>query len=580
MTTNGTFSTEQWWEIKSSPVKLRSTEDVMAESSGAYPFGLPHPTDRAGQRETIEWLRGLPASAVAVVSAPTGSGKTSFAAALGHADHRSVALVKTKSLQVENYGEGYTFDVLYGRGNYECVSADAMRGASANDCLYGEAMHECPDADVCPYIAAKKAAKASHKASLNYSYWLTARWPREALEERARNGKPVYLVMDEAHQLSDITLDWTSVTVTMKDRLAWDLPSFPVLHGHARVEDVGAALTWITSAERAVWRAVAPLYSKRADFAEGRKDQALSESEQKTLAAGERLQKKLEAVMEALAAHAGDWYIRSGPGTLTNGGAPMPGFVARPLTARYHFPGRFLGAWSSVMMSATIGDPATFAEELGLPAGYIYRDIPNQFTPDQRPVFALPAPAMGQRNRDDDSAQAEHARVIAEAINSVPHTWGGIIHVTRKSEAAALAQRLARHGIGGRLWTPRTTDSTDWALREWNQFKRRTRGAIAITWAWWEGYNGLDEKICIVAKTPFPNLADDYERARMAYSGTMFLQRTAWNLEQALGRTRRGRAEDYDAPGERRGLVCIADGNWTRAQKYISQSLRDAVRPW
>lgn len=558
------------WEIES----VRGT--TVAPSA----YGLPHEPNRPGQRETIEWLRGLPRGTVAVVSAPTGSGKTSFAAALGHADGRAVALVKTKSLQVENYGNSYRFDVLYGRGNYDCANQDAIRGATANDCLYSQAMHDCPVADMCAYLIAKQAARASRKASLNYSYWLTSRWPRQALTEHAEAGRNVSLVMDEAHQLSDVILDWTSVTVSMRDRITWELPPFPVLHGHARAEDVDLASQWLISASNAVARAVAPLERKRERFADGYADAALSETEQKTLTAGERLQSKLDAVVEALNTHAGDWYIRSGPGTLTNGGAPTPGFVARPLTARHHAPGLFLGKWTSVLMSATVGDPATFAEELGLPAGYVYRDIPNQFSPEQRPVFILPAPAMGQKNRDDENALNEQARVIAEAIKTCPPAWGGIIHVTRKSEAAALAQRLGRYGIGGRLWTPRATDSTDWAMREWKQFKRRTRGAIAITWAWWEGYDGVDEQICIVAKTPFPNLADDYERARMAYSGTMFLQRTAWNLEQALGRTRRGRAEDYDAPGERRGLVAIADGNWTRAQKYMSASLRDAVTSW
>jgi hypothetical protein len=48
-------------------------------------------------------------------------------------------------------------------------------------------------------------------------------------------------------------------------------------------------------------------------------------------------------------------------------------------------------------------------------------------------------------------------------------------------------------------------------------------------------------------------------------------------MEQGLGRTRRGRAEDYDSAGERRGLVAIADGNWKRVQKYLSASLREAI---
>lgn len=567
MTTKYSVLTD--WEIADAP-----TAPQVAN------YGLPHAPNRPGQRETIEWLRGLPQGSTVVTSAPTGSGKTSFAAALGWGGGgdgtKAVALVKTKSLQVENYGRSYAFAVMKGKSNYDCANGDAFPGATANDCLFSNAMPKCPASGQCDYLHAKSAARASQKTSLNYAYWLTAWWPRAELAELSKGGRAA-LVMDEAHQLSDITLDHTSCTVSMRDRLAWDLPSFPILHGQARPEDVAVADEWIEQTIRTVWAAIKPLAEKRDKYAETESSEyLLDESEQKTLTAGERLRGKLEAVGAAMSARGDDWYIRSGPGTLSNAGAPLPGFVARPLTARYHFPGLFLGPWTSVMMSATIGDAATFTEELGIER-YLYRDIPNQFTPDQRPVFALPAPAMGQKNRYDEAVLSEQARVIADAIKTCPREWSGIIHVTRKTEATELRQRLAHHGIGARLWTPKPTDSTDWAMRDWQRFKGRVTGAIAITWAWWEGYDGVDEKICIVAKTPFPNLADDYERARMAYSGTMFLQRTAWNLEQALGRTRRGNVEDYDGDGQRRGLVAIADGNWTRARKYMSPGLQQAI---
>jgi len=92
-----------------------------------------------------------------------------------------------------------------------------------------------------------------------------------------------------------------------------------------------------------------------------------------------------------------------------------------------------------------------------------------------------------------------------------------------------------------------------------------------------EGYDGLEEKITISAKTPFPGLGDEFERERMNYSGSMYLQRAAWKLEQSLGRTRRGREEDYDVEGERRGLVAIADGNWMRVKKYLSENFKEAL---
>jgi hypothetical protein len=54
------------------------------------------------------------------------------------------------------------------------------------------------------------------------------------------------------------------------------------------------------------------------------------------------------------------------------------------------------------------------------------------------------------------------------------------------------------------------------------------------------------------------------------------LQRTAWKLEQGLGRTRRGRREDYDIDGVN-GYVAIADGGWSRVKKYLSKGLQEAI---
>lgn len=539
------------------------------------PYGLPHATLRPGQAETIEWLLALKGN-VAVVNAPTGSGKTSFAAAAA-SRRRTLALVKTKNLQTENYGGSYEFDVLYGRSNYACVHPDALLGATAAECLHGSAMWECSHADFCDYFQTRQLVSRSYRGSLNYAYWLAAKWPATKLAES--HG---YLFCDEAHQLSDVVLDHTSIVVTMADRINWDLPVFPVIRGRASQAEIEQAWNWLAeSFERMVEvvRSIAPGAEVDDEQLEGpATGDKLTDVQMRKLRKAKNLRAKLQACAEALEANAAHWYLRSGPATRDVGGMREPAFIARPLTARYHFPRYFLDPdWKTVMMSATIGDPATFAAELGLGDAWAYRDIPNAWAPETRPVQVLPAPAMGQKNRDDVHAQEEHARVIATAVNHCPRDWSGFIHVTRKSEAAALASRLARHGLGGRVWTPDPEDGTERTQAKWAQAKQRTRGALAVTWNMWEGVDGREEKICIVAKTPFPSLGDDYERERMVFDGAMYLQRTAWQMEQGLGRSRRGNAEDYDTDGEQRGLVAIADGNYTRVRKYLSAGLQAAL---
>jgi Rad3-related DNA helicase len=544
------------------------------------PYGLPHPDLRPHQAETIESLLAL--SGVAVINAPTGSGKTSFAAGVASRQH-VIALVKTKNLQSANYGGSYDFDVLFGRSNYDCVHPNAASYASAAECMYTGAMNDCEHAGECPYLQAKRAASFSNRVSLNYSYWLAAGWPAEELAESGG-----YLFCDEAHQLSDVVLDHTSVTVTMAERLDWDLPAFPVVRGRAAAADVESCSAWLGAAERrlrAAARAMAP-QGERGDEDEREEGEAkadpIPEMVLRRLRKCRSLIAKLQAVRDALETNSNDWFIRSGPAARDTMSGREPAFIARPLTARFHFPRYFLNfMWRTVMMSATIGDPVTFGEELGLGkmgTAWQYLDIPNAWAPEARPVQVLAAPAMGFSTRENESVLNEQARVIAKAILECPSDWTGLIHVTRKTEAVALAARLARHGIPSwRLWTPNPTHGTEKMMTEWQREKRRTAGALAVTWAWHEGYDGVDDKICIAAKAPFPSLGDEYERERMQYSGAMFLQRTAWTLEQMCGRSRRGNPKDYDTPGERRGLVAIADQNWRRVQKYLSAGFREAL---
>jgi Rad3-related DNA helicase len=171
---------------------------------------------------------------------------------------------------------------------------------------------------------------------------------------------------------------------------------------------------------------------------------------------------------------------------------------------------------------------------------------------------------------------------IAGAILGCPDDWCGIVHVTRKAEAGLLADRLARRGLQDRVWVPPTEQGGKWLgtqdqVLAWEQRKAEVPNSIMVSWQFWQGFDGLSERICIVAKTPFPSLQSEYEKQRMQYSHRFYNQRTAWALIQALGRTRRGREQDYDTEEEMRGYVAIGDGNWTRVKRYLSEDFLEAM---
>jgi Rad3-related DNA helicase len=525
-------------------------------------YGLPHPTWRPRQYETVVEALSMEGGKTMLLEAPTGSGKTAIARAVGH-EHSVTALCKTKVLQQENYADGYGFAALFGRGNYQCALEPLLTGS---ECEYAEqGMHECPEVEECPYLRQKQVVMGSPLRALNYAYWLTARWPRVAATD--------YVVCDEAHLLSDTILNFTGATILEHQRIQWDLPPFPVLHSNSgsvliKTSPTDEALSWLKRARSELLRAHADLNRRKHN----------NPAVLKKLRSCERLGLKIRATIDALQANAKDWYIVSGPRARKVGYMHQPGFVCKPLTARYHAPRFFLDGWNTILMSATIGNQEAFAAELGLPP-YSAVSVPSAWAPETRPVI-IPkdAPRLGRAAKAKGAAPYDlQAKLIADLIKSAPSTWCGVIHHTSIQGAKTLAQRLGKHDLAGRMWLPPERIGTEAQMEQWAIHKQKVPNAIAVTWFWHAGVDLLDEQICIVAKVPFPYLADKYERARLDYDPKFYLQRTAWTLEQACGRTRRGRPQDYDTEDEQRGLVAIVDGNWTRCQKYLSQPFLDSL---
>ena len=295
-----------------------------------------------------------------------------------------------------------------------------------------------------------------------------------------------------------------------------------------------------------------------------------------------RLLFKLETVGGALDTPE-DWFIRGGKRAVEQYGKTMGGLVVKPLTARYHFNYSF-NAKRRVLMSATIGGIGTFASELGLD-DYDVRQVPNQYPPDQRQIHILDVPPMGRKKRNEslDDYKARKRKQVQEIVNAIrkcPEHWSGIIHVNSKAQARDLAREIRYKSpeVGDRIWITPGADgdyvATDEQLNAWEQRKLKQSNSLAISWSMWEGVDLLDEKIDIVAKIPFPYLGDEYEMARLDYSHSFFNWRAATKVSQGLGRTRRGRPQDY---GEENGFVAIADGSWTRIRKYLSNDVQEAI---
>jgi Rad3-related DNA helicase len=556
----------------------------MAMTDRPTDWGLPtdHASWRPGQREALDWCTG---SGVRLLEAPTGSGKTGLAAAAGH-ERRILALCRTKNLQVENYQHTYGFDVLFGKSNYPCVHPDSDPGATCTDCLFtkrgekGRGMYKCDVSGECEYLLAKSAYLNSPRACANYAYWLSSTGARDAAI-KSRD----HIFLDEAHQLVDLVLEYCGVTITQAHRAKYSLPPFPI--ARQRATSGPSALLANGEEEIPIDRIHAWLESSyhivALHLGSLQRSEVYNQEDpghRRGAREAERLLLKIETMQEALG-HGDDWYFRSGWDAIEWSDGKHPGLIAKPLTPRAHFPRYFPvdqaseGKLGLVLMSATIGDCEVFANQWGLGDNYGSYVVPSRYTPAQQPIYDLGAPGMGRSAKAD--AYDKQAELIAQAIKSVPASWPGIIHVTRIKEAPLLARRLSDNGLDGRLWVPPSGVPTNVQMEAWKKRLRYVPNSIVVSWSMWEGYDGLEEKISIVAKVPFPFLGSEYQRRRMKADPTFYRQMAAWQVGQACGRTGRGREGDYDGKGERRGLVCVADGNFGRVKKLMSRARRESV---
>lgn len=518
-------------------------------------YGIDHDEFRPYQQESLRALqrlsRGIRGNTV--IEAPTGSGKTLWPASMGFRGN-VVALCRTKSLQVENYADEYDFDELMGRSNYPCVHPMSYPGSTVNDCMYfaGD-MHKCLTYSSCPYIVKRERMLKSKKASLNYSLWMYTR-----NRGRMRDKRIDYLFLDEAHQVPDLVIEWAGMEVGEWTINRYSLPEPPDIDGQGgglmvgRTENpTGLASEWMARCINRLKQVWLKLYSRK-DI-----------DSRKEAGRVERLGYRVRASIDALNTNSASWYIRSGGKK----------FVAKPLTARHHYHDYFSGDHHTFLMSATIGDYDLFAQELGISNDANKVIVPHVWDAKVRPVHVLDCPRMGYNSTANE--YVEQAAQIANAIKKLPRDWTGVVHHSSIDGSGLLAARLAKH-LGDRvLLMPQY--GTERQLAWWEEERRRVEGAIMISWSMWEGVDLKDDRICIVAKVPFASLGDGYEKARQMYDSRMYLQRAAWQLEQGCGRIRRGYPEHYDTDEEMVKFVAIADGNWTRVRKYLSDGFVDSL---
>ena len=437
----------------------------------------------------------------------TGSGKSAIACQMALDGHKTLALVMTKSLQSQ-YADDYEFVNITGKGDYECLQIGQQKKmleeeiATADLCVCPKVFKgDCNSQ--CPYPLARQEFISSQAGVTNYAKILRDK----ALINYVPGFDPEYLFLDEAHELSDLVVDFVGLTIKWGNKkimqyckpihLDFDeilrktiektqLPE-PMAIDIAREEFLGRAFDWLSNLIQSMVNNPPTHPSQGGDKNHYRWWKNKIE--------------KFEVVLEASKIEPDCWFVHASDEEI----------VIRPLTARFHFKELFDRCNKIVLMSATVPKhsqlsvykPQFDTLGLGIPISeYDIIDLPHPYPLEDRPIYLLNTPNITWRTGDEDKKL--HAKLISDEINKTPSHWITMIHFPSKAKAKSWSYWI-KHFTKRPVYMPDYNASTIQAYDDWLDFKDRRRGAICCSWQFWTGIDAGYINTNIIADMPYPN---------------------------------------------------------------------------
>ena len=202
-----------------------------------------------------------------------------------------------------------------------------------------------------------------------------------------------------------------------------------------------------------------------------------------------------------------------------------------------------------LMLSATILDPDTFAESLGVDKSNMkFIRIPSTFPPENRKVIVRACGSMARRSIDETLPKL--AAAVREVLDTHPDDRG-MVHV----HSYRIAEFLAKHVKNTRLMFH---DSTNRERVLADFMSDTSDNRVLVSPSMTDGLS-LDDDLArfqVICKMPFPYLGDPQVSAKKdRYPGWYDLE-TAKTLMQTFGRVVRG-SEDH-------GVTYVLDGDFER----------------
>lgn len=555
--------------------KLGTKGRVILISSVPSPWilGLNHSKWRPYQYEALEKIkRTLENKRIAILEAPTGTGKTAIATALSNDLYRNnKATVVVQNLGLLEQYRDYGFSILKGRQAYPCIDPDRVstwqnqygREPTAADCPYTE-MYQCRYGAECPYMEARERALASSRMACTYKY--------ASLSEKVQNRGGLF-VMDEIHNAVSEILGIGSFSMDDFQRDKLDLPDFPLKN---YCDGEGGLLDDVSLVEITGWI----LESMHCLGNVNLFDEITPEGSEK-----KKMLDSLTGLMELLAVCHGEIFYKCYKVKKWIKGSIdyTWSMEFRTISPSYLYYKMTSEKDKILMMSATVGSPkALIAGELRIGRDdYGYMQFPHPIPVNKRPIFDISIAPMSHSNLDSKPYLYDRqAWSIAKWISEyTDRSWRGVILTTSYKKIEML-----RKGIGKYLGEHRVFKGEANSLQERIQsfIDDKTPSVVHIDtiqgWGTGVDLRGDIARYCVVAGVPFPNPTDAFEKIRInTPTGRAYATAFAYNaVVQAAGRVSRGEKQDGEYI-ENYGALADKLATSPYARKHYSKWFLDAI---
>lgn len=496
-----------------------------------------------------------PACKVVFLDAPTGSGKTLIAEVVRRLLRvRAVYICTTKTLQEQFIGDFPYAKLLKGRQNYPTLDYperfdDPIDQLSAAECeKVRDEVNDiwvcpwCSDPNRCPYEVAKREALKAQLAVLNTTYFLVeANGP-------GRFGDVDFAILDEGDKLEQALMAYVEVHVSarVRNKLGIGVP--------ARKTVAEAWVDWLENeAKPAVKRELQTVGTHLARF----RVPPIS------LVRWKKQLERLHSTLEKCDLRHGTW-VYTGYSEAED--APV---IFRPVRVNEMAPDLlWKHAKRFLVMSATIIDPASYADDLGLePGTWKAVSVANTFPAERRPIYVVPRADMTAKNKEQ--AWPEIAQAVADIMAAYPEDRI-LVHTVSYDLTRFLMAQLPKQ----RLFYYQNAAERSLVLEQF----RRTPGGVLLAPSLDRGIDlpGDDCRVVVVAKVPFPDLGDKQIAARLYSKGGNHWYRvqTVRTLCQMTGRGMRSEDDQCD--------IYILDKQfvsnvWAKSRRLLPDWWREAL---